>query len=139
MRTPRRPAPSSKPEPDPDGRGLKRLPTGTVRPLESVSGPLPGGLPRRARQPRFTGVGWPEIIAALGIDDDARLAAMGRYRTAGWTPEDFAGQWGARRAMAESLTYAEDQIEKKVDCPRLRAARSALRDVRRRLELELWP
>lgn len=70
-------------------------------------------------------------------DDEARLAAMSRYRAAGFTPDAFAHRRPARSAALEALIEAEDWYERVH--PRRDQERLALRGVRRRLEVELWP
>jgi hypothetical protein len=77
---------------------------------------------------------WADVARALQ-DDDARGIALGRYRAAGFKPDDFERKKRARAAMADGLTAAEDAMELRC-APK---ARAAIRQVRRRLELELWP
>ncbi|MFZ5891280.1 MAG: hypothetical protein ACOY0T_09540 [Myxococcota bacterium] len=64
-----------------------------------------------------------------------RDEVVARYRASGRTPDDF-GKRAAREAMADALTRAEDQLE--LEHPRW-PERDELREVRRRLEKELWP
>lgn len=87
--------------------------------------------------------GWPDVLRVLQ-DDEARSYATTRYRAAGFGPDDFARSRAAREAMADALTRTEDWLEMLgVDGIRrgakLEAERAAIRDVRRRLETELWP
>lgn len=91
--------------------------------------------PRFARKTTsrpFATVTWPDVARVLHRES-TRDAALGRYRAAGWTPDDFASKRKAREAMANALTRVEDQLELST------ASRDAVRDVRRRLEWELWP
>ena len=78
---------------------------------------------------------WPEVLRALS-GDGARNLAIGRYRVAGFTGDDFARSRLAREAMTDALTRAEDWLE--YEGPRS-PDRSAIQAVRRRLEWELWP
>jgi hypothetical protein len=62
---------------------------------------------------------------------------LARFATAGFTPDEFNSTRKAREAMADSLTWAEGWLE---ELP-VRASdnRKTIRDLRRRLEWELWP
>jgi hypothetical protein len=61
------------------------------------------------------------------------MRALTRFRARGFEPDDFGHSRPAREAMADALARTEDELE-------LRRARTDLiRQVRRRLEQELWP
>jgi hypothetical protein len=82
----------------------------------------------------FSVVTWPDVVRILHADE-ARDFVMGRYRAAGFTPDDFGHKRPAREAMADALTRAEDRLGLAPSSP----ARDAIRDVRRRLEWDLYP
>lgn len=84
----------------------------------------------------FAVVTWPEIVRALSRDA-ARDAVLGRYRTAGFTPDDFASRRPARESMAEALTRTEDVLELRSGAPS--REREAIGDLRRRIEWEICP
>jgi hypothetical protein len=75
--------------------------------------------------------GWPDVVQALQ-HTEARSVALTRYRSAGWSPDDFGRRPGARQAMAVALSYAEDLLELRG----ARAERAAVRRVRRAIECE---
>jgi hypothetical protein len=75
----------------------------------------------------FSVVTWPDVLRVIARDE-VRDAVLGRYRAAGFTPDDFATKRRAREAMADALSRAEDI-----------SPAAAIQDVRRRLEWELWP
>jgi hypothetical protein len=92
---------------------------------------------------RKRGVLWSDVLRAVQ-DDESRSYALTRYRASGHSPDDFANLRAAREAMLEVLTYTEDWLEMlERDHVAKRAVRKAIREgireVRRRLELELWP
>lgn len=78
---------------------------------------------------------WPDVVRVLQRDA-TREAVLGRYKSAGFTPDDFGRKRPAREAMAGVLTCAEDHLELQA-AGRPTRERDALRDVRRRLEWEL--
>jgi hypothetical protein len=80
-------------------------------------------------------VTWPDVLRAAQGSRDSVLAA---YRAAEFGSEDFARLRPAREAMADALTRAEDRLETKRGAVNA-AEREAIRGVRCRLELELWP
>lgn len=92
--------------------------------------------PRGAPLPRARVLGWADVLRAV-LGGEARSAALGAYRAAGFTPDDFGRLRAARMAMADALTRCEDRLE--IAHPGTRAERGAIRTVRRRLERELWP
>ena len=88
-------------------------------------------------------MGWPDVLRVLQ-DDEARSFALSRFRASGFSPDDFGRVRRAREAMADVLTRAEDWLEMLGVDGRRRGAtfeglRIAIREVRRRLEWELWP
>ncbi len=83
--------------------------------------------PRRA-------IAWGEVLRAIP-SDDARAWALDPYRAGGFTADDFATRRKARERMADCLTKCEDRLE----MARRKVERAAIREVRRALELELWP
>lgn len=76
------------------------------------------------------------VLAALQ-GDDARSMALGLFRGAGCTADDFGHRTAARWAMAEALTRTEDSLETRG--PGTRRERDVIRAIRRRLEAEVWP
>lgn len=84
----------------------------------------------------FPTVAWSDVIRVLHRDR-TREFVLARYRDAGFTPDDFGHKRPAREAMADALTRAEDRLEDVSSAPS--RERDGLRDVRRRLEWELWP
>lgn len=82
---------------------------------------------------------WREAIYPLSTDE-TRSYVVGQLSGAGFSVESFAHKTEARQVVADALTRIEDDLE-----PRARAGskaaemRDAVRLVRRRLELELWP
>jgi hypothetical protein len=78
--------------------------------------------------------GWNAILAAV-TRDDVRARVLGRYRSAGFTPDDFHRSAKARACMADCLTRCEDHLE--LEHPRRAADRAALAVLRRRLENEI--
>jgi hypothetical protein len=118
-----------------------------------------------ARRIEKTGVGkrvaavgrpimWPDVLRVL-TEDETRSYAMNLFSRSGFSADEFGSgetsrgarraRWrGAREAMADALTRTEDWLEYQgIDHPRRAhrydAERVAIRDVRRRLEWELWP
>lgn len=99
--------------------------------------------PRRSQSPPS----WPEVLRCLGRDS-VRSYAMGRFRDRGFSADSFgeglcvaamktlSTTRGAREAMADTLTATEGWLE--IEHPAY-PERLAIRDVRRRLEWELWP
>ena len=97
------------------------------------------------KRPRTAGtrVTWPDVLAVVQ-GDETRSRCLLRYRLAGFTPDDFGRSRLAREAMSDALTRTEDLLEyQAVDRPRRAhlydAERAAIRNVRRRLEREVWP
>jgi hypothetical protein len=68
--------------------------------------------------------------------DAARSGALMRYRAAGFTADDFATRRNARETMADALSRTEDVLEG-VRGAHAQAERAVIRDVRRRLEIEV--
>ena len=103
------------------------------------------GKTRVQKRPRAveTRLAWPDVLAVLPTDE-TRSACLSRYRLAGFTPDDFGRSRLAPEAMSDALTRTEDLLEyQAVDRPRRAhlydAERAAIRNVRRRLEREVWP
>ena len=117
--------------------------------------------PSRTR--RVAAVVWKEVIAALVKDRERKsgwdverssvtsyVPALERFRTDGFSPDDFARNRSAREAMLSFLTRAEDDLEiasKPIangdETRRFRRhtdldeERAVIRIIRRRLEVEL--
>ena len=84
-------------------------------------------------------IGWVDVLRAVQTDEARRLA-MAHYRARGFEPDDFEHRRQARAAMADALTRTEDWLELAGrDIESRRRERAAIRNVRRRLEWELWP
>jgi len=84
-----------------------------------------------------------EALATLGEHDRARALVMGRFKALGGELDHVDGVRAHRVRLVDALTFAEDRIEL-ADAGHARAFdrsadRQALRALRRRLELELWP
>ncbi len=75
-----------------------------------------------------------EVVRVLGTDEN-RTFALSLYREAGFTGDCFATKTAARVSLAEALIALEDRLEP----GRRQTDREAIRGVRRRLEVELWP
>lgn len=111
--------------------------------------------PRFGRSSPGGAIGWSDVLRALDADEAVRADVLALYRQGFrgcrsqwhpdpdaprvWTPDDFATRRGARECMADALTAAEDRLDLERRSPRREALALALRDVRRRLEWELWP
>jgi len=91
--------------------------------------------PKSVRSKRLA-VTWPDIVGCL-LATDTRSLATKSYRAQGWDPDQFATLRLARVAMANALTSIEDWLES--EHPRRTGESVRIRQVRRRLELELWP
>jgi hypothetical protein len=80
---------------------------------------------------------WPDVVRVLQ-DAETRSYAVNALRDAGFSPDSFESQRKARETVAEALVRLEDQAEL---CRGSLAARrrEAIRQIRRALELELWP
>jgi hypothetical protein len=77
------------------------------------------------------------VARAVGPFDTERTDVMARFRELGGTPDTWHERT-TREAMLGALTAAEEMAE--LDSRgRMTAARLAMRGVRRRLELDLWP
>jgi hypothetical protein len=117
-------------------------------PLDSVASRDIGKAAARTRiASSETPIRWPEVLGCLA-EDETRSYALSRVRDAGFTADEFSSgdasrgaaraRWrGAREAMADALTRTEDWLE--MEHPRRERERHAIREVRRRLELDLWP
>jgi hypothetical protein len=92
---------------------------------------------RRHVDARGIAFGWPDVLRALA-PLESRQRVLGAVKAAGFSPDS----WGSRaslQALADALTRAEDSPEL-AHRGRVRdRERATLRDLRRRLELELWP
>ena len=91
----------------------------------------------RARQATIE---WRDVLRVLATDETTRTRVLARYRErARYTPDDFAHHRPARAAAVDALISAEDWHEGERRSARRDAERFAIRDVRRALEVELWP
>lgn len=77
------------------------------------------------------------VARAIGPFDAERVAVMARFRASGGRPDAWHER-ATREAMADALSKVEDRAELE-SRGRMTAARLAMRGVRRRLELDLWP
>ncbi|HEY1954276.1 MAG TPA: hypothetical protein VGH28_01655 [Polyangiaceae bacterium] len=100
-----------------------------------------GDMGRTDRRKSLAPCGARDVSRALGPHDRARRLVLDRFAALG-ARLDAWHERRTREAMADALTFAEGQIERSTsgnvrpyDAP----DRVALRDVRRRLEAELWP
>lgn len=88
----------------------------------------------KATAPVGRPIAWKDVLRALS-SDDARGEALSRYRAKGYTADNFSHLRVARSAMVEALVAVEDWLE--MTHPRRERERLALRDCRRRLEIEV--
>jgi hypothetical protein len=91
---------------------------------------------RRLEHARHGRVCWPDVLRVVQ-GDETRSYALTRFRHSGFDADSFARLIAARVAAVDALTRTEDWLESKG--PRTERERLAIRDVRRRLEVELWP
>ena len=79
---------------------------------------------------------WPDVLRVIP-GESTRAYLLEQFFGRGFDADSFGNKTirAPREAMASALTATEDWLE--VTYPRI--DRSALRDLRRRLELELWP
>ena len=84
--------------------------------------------PRKGATKRVT---WQEVARVLP-DDETRSYALGRFRDAGFAADSFKARIEVRATVMRGLTTAEDWLEMRYP----KRDRTAIRDVRRRLELE---
>jgi len=82
-----------------------------------------------------TPIAWSDVLRAVE-SDETRQRIVERYRSAGFTLDQFATVRRAREAMSDAITRAEDWLE--LEKPTA-GDRTRLKAVRRRLEWELWP
>lgn len=93
-------------------------------------------------------VSWPEVLRVL-VGDAERSAAVARLTASGFSADSFGSLRRARETVAESLVRVEDALEldaaaaggagRGIRRDRLPERRHAVRAIRRRLELEVWP
>jgi hypothetical protein len=81
-------------------------------------------------------IAWPDVLRVLSADR-TRSRVLERYRAAGHTPDAFGTSRASRACMADTLARAEDALE--IGGSSTRMERAAIRDLRRRLEMELEP
>ncbi len=77
------------------------------------------------------------VLRTLGPHDGARALVLADFRARGGSLDAWH-QRLTRAAMAEALSRAEDALESE-SRGHVAKARTDLRGIRRRLELELWP
>jgi hypothetical protein len=82
-------------------------------------------------------VTWPDVLRVIQ-EEPTRSTALARFRAAEFKADDFATRRNARESILEGLVSAEDALES-ARGEGATAARRAIRAVRRRLEVELWP
>lgn len=80
-------------------------------------------------------IGWPDVLRVLP-GPETRSYAVALVRRAGFSADAFGHLREARAVVADALTRTEDWLEIRGGHVRERAA---IRDLRRRLERELWP
>ncbi len=78
---------------------------------------------------------WPDVLRAVP-GSKVRTWLLVRFYESGFDADSFGYKRLAREAMASALTATEDWLE--LTTPNA-LARARIRDLRRRLELELWP
>jgi len=78
-------------------------------------------------------VAWPDVLRVVQRDE-TRSLVLERFRSSGFSADSFGRSAKSRVAAADALTAAEDWLE--MNRPGAQDERSAIRDVRRRLELE---
>ena len=107
--------------------------------------PHPGheSAPQRARPNRESQktevpcITFAAVARAIGPFDAERTAVMARFRELGGTPDTWHER-ATREAMLAALVTVEDKAELE-SRGRMTPVRLAMRGVRRRLELDLWP
>lgn len=80
---------------------------------------------------------WKDVTGVLG-SDPSRALVVASAADAGVTRDDFESSRRAREVYCTALTRLEDALESKTT-PRVEGERRGVREVRRRLEQELWP
>jgi hypothetical protein len=99
-----------------------------------------GGLPQTRSQKQASSeagrIKPKDVYKALEGDDETRSGVLARFRALGGD----LNRWnrGDRAVMAEAIIRTEDALEGDAR-GRMTAQRLTLRDVRLRLELEVWP
>lgn len=96
---------------------------------------------RKRRMPVFSKVTWPEVVRALSGTPWLHKLTKG-LRRRGCSHSEFEHSRRARRIVCNSLTTVEDRNDDKLRHARttkLNEFMCTLRDIRRRLEWELWP
>lgn len=78
---------------------------------------------------------WPDVLWAVPRTE-VRVWLLARFRGRGFDAESF-NRRTVREGMADALTATEDWLER--EHPRWRIDRTLLKELRRRLEQELWP
>jgi hypothetical protein len=93
----------------------------------------------RAKTARAPGppIGWPDVLRVIP-DEPTRSTALSRFRAAGFKPDEFAHHRNVRESVLEGHVSAEDALEA-IRGEGATASRRAIKAVRRRLEVELWP
>ena len=80
---------------------------------------------------------WRDVVRVLP-DPETRSYALSAFRGSGFDADSFGHKTKAREALADALTRAEDWLELTYPrSPRRQAERTAIRELRRRLEGEL--
>lgn len=87
-------------------------------------------------------VSWPDVLRAVQ-DEKRRFIVSYALRSSGFDADSFGHKREARVTAAEALVRLEDALEDQASNRRkhnpARDEASRIREVRRRLELELWP
>ena len=98
-------------------------------------------VPRKSaprRRTRRDAVEWRDVLRCLQ-EDETRSCALTSFKAMDFDAETFRRIRKAREAIADGLTRAEDMLESMPRCARRDGEMASIRDVRRRLEIELWP
>ena len=82
-------------------------------------------------------IAWSDVLRVIQ-DEPTRSRALARFRAAEYKADEFATRRNVRESILEGLVSAEDALEMSPGAGAT-ASRRAIKAVRRRLEVELWP
>lgn len=97
----------------------------------------PSAKKRRRRAFTFKVVTWPEVVKVLSGTPWLSKLTRG-IRRRGFSHFDFKSRRPVRAMVANSLTTVEDRTEARRPTKKRDAFMAAIKEVRRRLEWELW-